>query len=313
MRKSILRGGLLAAAAAVALTLTGCGAITDPDKLGLYYNQGPSEGFKFDHCTTPGAVDKQPINDSIVWLPNNLRTWNIAAPGTPGADTNTPITVQSAPEKDQPSGVQVNVWTQTNFMLNTNCADKENSPIVQWWERIGKRYSADTEQGWKDMLGATVVPALETATRVSVRKFNADPLVAGTVQNEVQAAISSAFQTELKRLVGGFDFFCGPAFVRGNSACPEVQVLVKDVDYTDPGIQQARNAKQQAIEAAAAAVAEAEGKVRAAAAQEALYRNAAWMELEKAKLQLAQVQACAASPNCTVFIGGNPGGLIVQK
>jgi len=306
VRKSLQLAGLLAAGA-IAVGLSGCGAVTDPDKIGIYYNTGSIEGFKFDHCTIPGAVDKQPVNDEIIWLPNNMRTWNIAPQG---GDTATPITVQSAPEKDQPSGVQVNLWTQTNFMLNTNCSDA-NSPLVQWWERIGKRYHADSDQGWKDMLYATLVPALEKSTRTVVRSYKADELVAGVVLADVQTKISAEFQTELKRLVGG-DYFCGPNFVRGNPACPEVQVLVKDVDYSDPGIQEARNKKQQAIEAAAAAVAEAEGKVRAAAAQNALYQNEAWMQLELAKLQLAQVQACAASPNCTVFIGGNPGGMIVQ-
>lgn len=309
MRKSTRIAGLLAAGTVAIGVSAACGAITEPDQVGLYYMQGPTDGNHFGHCTVPGQVDDWEANNHIVWVPDNMRTWNIAAQG---GDTNVPITVQSAPEKDQPSGVQVNVWTLTNFKLNTNCADGVNSPVVRWWEQIGKRYGADTEQGWKDMLNATVVPALETASRVVVRQFNADPLVAGTVQAEVQTAISAKFQEELKRIVGG-DYFCGPAFVRGNAACPAVEVIVKDVDYTDPGIQQARNDKQKAIEAAAAAVAEAEGKVRAAAAQSALYQNEAWMSLEMAKLQLAQVQACAASPNCTVFIGGSPGGLIVQK
>lgn len=295
----------LVAIVAVALSLSGCGTIAEPDKVGLVYARGSIDGFKFSGCIEPGTIGGVLVNDEVTWLPNNLRTWNIAASG---GDTNQPITVQSAPEKDQPSGVQVNVWPQTNFMLNTYCGtDDANSPVVQWWEKLGRRYHADNDQGWKDMLNATVVPALQKATRTVVRGYQADPLVAGTNLPEVQQKISAEFQSELKRLVGA-DFFCGPTFNRSNGDCPPVEVLVKDIDYTDPGIQAARNDKQKAIEAAAASVAEAEGKVRAAAAQNALYQNQAWLELEKAKLQLAAIQACASNPNCTLILsqGGTP-------
>lgn len=295
----------LVALTVVVLTVSGCGTIAEPDKVGVVYARGSIDGFKFSGCIEPGTIGGVLVNDEVTWLPNNLRTWNIAASG---GDTNQPITVQSAPEKDQPSGVQVNVWPQTNFMLNTFCGkDDPNSPLVQWWEKLGRRYQADKDQGWVEMLNATVVPALQKATRTVVRGYQADPLVAGTNLPEVQQKISVEFQSELKRLVGA-DFFCGPTFNRSTGECPPVEVLVKDIDYTDPGIQAARNEKQKAIEAAAAAVAEAEGKVRAAAAQNALYQNQAWLELEKAKLQLQAIQACAGNPNCTLILsqGGTP-------
>lgn len=306
--RRITRAAVIAVVAVLGLgAVTACSEIAPPDQVGLYYMEGQSDGYKFGHCVEPGASDDWLANNSIVWLPTNLRTWNIAAKG---GDTDKPVTVQSAPEKDQPSGVQVDVWSQTNFMLNTSCANGKDSPAVQWWERIGRRYGADNDTGWKDMLYATVVPALETALRNVVRNYNADPLVAGVVLAEVQDRVSAAFQTELKRLVGA-DFFCGPTFDRASGKCPPVQVLVKDVDYTDPGIQAARNEKQAAIEKAAAAVAEAEGKVRAAAAQAQLYQNQAWIELEKAKIELAKVEACAKNPSCTIILGSS-GGTIVQ-
>jgi len=293
---------------AAALILTGCSEIAPPDKIGLYYMEGQSDGYKFGHCVDPGTSDDWLANNSIVWLPDNLRTWNIAASG---GDTNVPITVASKPEPNQPSGVQVNVWSQTNLKLNTTCHDG-NSVVVKFWETIGRRYQADTDDGWKTMLLNTVVPALEKAKRTVVRNYSADSLVAGTVLAEVQNEVSAQFGTELKRLTGG-DFFCGPTFQRGSDTCPSVEVLIKDVDYADPGIQEARNNKQKAIEAAAAQVAEAEGKVRAAAAQEQLYRNAAWMELEKAKLQLEAIKACAANPNCTVILGAGGNVLVGTK
>ena len=63
------------------------------------------------------------------------------------------------------------------------------------------------------------------------------------------------------------------------------------------------NNKQKALEQAAAQVAEAEGKVRAAAAQEQLYKNQAWMQYQLALLQLQGIQACAQSAKCSIVMG----------
>lgn len=95
---------------------------------------------------------------------------------------------------------------------------------------------------------------------MAVRNYSADELVAGTVLPQVQTAVSKEFADELKRVTGE-DYFCGPSFSRGSTTCPAVEILVKDVDYADAGIQEARNNKQKALEQAAAQVAEAEGKV----------------------------------------------------
>lgn len=296
MRNKIV--ALLLVAATV--SLSAC-AIAPPDGVGLYYMEGSSDGYRFDHCIEPGASDDGTWNNSVVFLPTNLRTWNIAPTST---DTRTPITVASKPEPNQPSGVQVNVWAQVNLMLNTNCEGGKNSVIVQFWEKIGRRYKADNDAGWKDMLLNTVVPALEKATRVVVRNYSADPLVAGTNLPEIQEGIAREFSSELARVTGG-PFFCGPNFNRVKKDCPQVQVLVKDVDYSDPGIQEARNKKQQALETASALVAEAEGKLRAANAQQQLYDNPAWVQLEKAKVQLEIAKACGQNPNCHMIMGAD--------
>lgn len=297
MRKKI---GALLLAVAVTVGLMAC-AKAPPDYVGLYYYEGSSDGYRFGHCFEPGASDKWTANNSYVLLPISLRTWNIAPEG---GDTDRPITVSSKPEANQPSGVQVNVWAQLNLMLNTNCEGGKTSTVVQFWEKIGRRYKADTDEGWKTMLLNTVVPALEKSTRVVVRNHSADALVAGTNLPEIQDAIGREFSTELNRVTGG-PYFCGPNFNRATKDCPPVQVLVKDVDYTDPGIQDARNDKQKALERAQALVAEAEGKLRAANAQEALYDNPAWVQLEKARIQLEIAKACGQNPNCHMVMGAD--------
>lgn len=295
-----MRKFILAVTAAVALFLSGC-AIAPPDGVGLYYMEGSSDGYTFGQCIEPGVSGPGTWNNSVVYLPTNLRTWNIAPEG---GDSTRPITVSSKPETSQPSGVQVNVWAQVNLMLNTNCEGGKDSTIVQFWEKIGRRYQADRDEGWKTMLLNTVVPALEKSVRVVVRNYSADPLVAGTNLPEIQEAIAKEFSTELARVTGG-PYFCGPDFQRATKTCSPVQVLVKDVDYADPGIQQARNEKQQALERATALVAEAEGKLRAAEAQDKLYDNPNWVALEKAKIQLEIAKACGNNPNCHMVMGAD--------
>lgn len=311
MKKALL--AVLAGALALG-GLTACSEIAPPDEVGLWYAQGQIDGNTFDHCVKPGVVDETSWNDSVYWVPNSLRTWNAAAKEAPSVDTTTPLTLTAKPATGQSSGLEVNVYTQTNFMLNTFCGADErdkSSPLVQWWEKIGKRYGADTDEGWLAMLNATVVPALEKAKN-TLRSYSADELVLGNVWSDAEKVFSAAFSTELERLSGG-DFFCGPSFNRAVNECAPVAVSIKDVDYTDPKIQQARSEKQAAVERAQAqvaeaegnakaAIAEAEGKLKAAQAQQALYGNAAWLQLEMAKLELERAKACAAATNCTIVL-----------
>lgn len=280
--------------------VSACAEIADPDKVGLWYAQGQSDGNQFDHCVKPGKVDDTAFNDSVYWVPNNLRTWNVAPAG---GDTDKPLVVTAKPDAGQQSGLEVNVWPQVNFALNTYCGPDEkeaNSPLVQWWQKLGDRYDANTDDGWKNMLNNTVVPALEKAKNV-LRAYSADELVLGSVWADAEVQFGKTFSDELERLSGG-DFFCGPDFDRNKADCSPVQVSIKDVDYRDAGIQAARNDKQKAVEQAAAQVATAQGQVQAAEAQRALYGNVAWMQLQLAQKQLEIAQACAASAKCTMVL-----------
>lgn len=316
------QGKRIALAVAAGAILLGagsaCSEIAPPDQVGLYYLEGQSDGYKFDHCYNPGSTDDLVWNNSTILVPANRRTWNIAPGGTPGADSNTPIVVTSKPEEGQPSGVQISLWTHTSFTLNTFCGKDNhdpNSPVVRWWETIGRRYyEADTTEDkskwWEDMLGATIVSAQETAARSVGRTYTPDELVSGMVREQAQREISALFQAELRRVAGG-DYFCSPTFDRLKGDCGTVEILLKDADYTNAAIQAARDEKQAAIEKAAAQVAEAKGKaaaqvaeaqgrVDAAAKLAKLYSNKAWLELELAKLQ---AEACRASASCTVVSG----------
>jgi hypothetical protein len=316
---------LMAVALAGTLLLGACSTIADPDHVGLYYYEGSSDGYKFGECISPGLTGKAETNNSVVFLPTNLRTWTIdgvpdpAHPGAwvaaPGADSGEEIVVSAKPEVNQPSGVQVRVATKTSFNLNTFC-DKDGGMVREFWEKIGRRYKADTDQGWKDMLNAELVPTQKTIIRDVIRGYNADAFIANLdgVQAAAQQAIAERLAVEFNRITGG-NFFCGPSFKRADPKCPPLELLIIGAEYADAGIQAARNEKVKAVELAAAKlataqgeaaalVAEAEGKRNAAAALAGLYNSLGWVQLQMQILQLEAVKACASNANCHMMIGG---------
>jgi hypothetical protein len=283
--------------------------------------QGSSDGNHFDHCTVPSQTDDFEWNNEIIYLPVSLRTWTIN--DTEDADSKDPIVVSSAPQDGQPSGVQVKVWNQTKFFLNTYC-DAQGGVVKEFWEKVGRRYGANTDDGWRRMLNDLLVPTLQKAIKGSIRNYGADALVGNVnnVQAEAQKAIATEFAAELNRLAGG-SYFCGPSFQRIKAECPAVEFSIIDIEYNDPGIQAARNEKQKAAEEAAAKVARAKGEAEAALAEaqgkldaankiRELYNNPAWVKLQMAQLDLQAVQSCGNNPNCKMIIGAN-GNLIIQQ
>lgn len=312
----------LALAACVGLVaLTGCTSTTDPDVVGLYYMQGSSDGNKFGHCTKPGQTDDYEWNNEIIYLPTSLRTWTIN--DNEGADSKEPIIVSAAPQEGQPSGVQVKVWNQTKFHLNTFC-DDSGGVVKEFWEKVGRRYGANTDEGWRRMLNDLLVPTLQKVTRDVIRTYSADPLVGNIngVQTEAQTKIATLFGAELNRMAGG-NFFCGPSFVRAKADCPVVEFSIIDVEYKDDGIQAARNEKQKAVEEAAAKlaraqgeaaalVAEAKGKADAAKELAKLYATPGWVALQREIIQQqALIEACKVAKECRLVVGAD-GNLILQ-
>lgn len=303
-----------------ALLLSGCTSVTEPNQVGLYYNVGDLEGNVFDHCTVPSMTDDFTMNDEIIYLPIDLRNWLIA--DRDDADSRSGVVVSTTPEANQPSGVQVRVWSNTSFMLNTYC-DTNGGTVKVFWENIGRRYKAETEDGWKTMLEKIFVPALEKATQDVVRSYNADQLVGDIngVRAEAQQKIAARFTAELKAATGG-DFFCGPTFDRSKPECPQITMILSDVDYADGGIQEARNEKAKQIELAAAALekargeaaalmAEATGKKNAAAELAKLYANSNWVKLQETILKTqALIEACKVAKDCKLIVGAD-GNLIM--
>lgn len=311
---------LTASAMASLLALTGCSLISEPDKIGLYYLEGTSDGYQFGECIEPGQTGPAEWNNSVVNLPVSLRNWLID--DAEGADDKDPLIVSAAPQENQPSGVQVRLNLQANFLLNTFC-DKDGGVVREFWEKIGRRYGADSDNGWAEMLRKTFSPTLKSISKDEIRKHNADDLVANkdAVQGSVLTEISKKFSTEVNRLAGG-PFFCGPSFNRASKDCPPIELQMIGIEYADKGIQEARNNKQKAIEQAAATlaeaqgranamVAEAQGRADAAAKLAALYNSPGWVALQKQiEAGNALIEACKVAKECRLIVGTD-GSLIM--
>jgi len=332
--KNTRRYVAILAGTGIALGLGACSTTSEPDKVGLYYMEGPSDGYQFGECIQPGKTGSPEWNNSVVYLPTSLRTWVIddmpdptdplnKSVIAPGADSGNVTVVSAKPEKDQPSGVQVKISTKTSFYLNTFC-DKSGGKAKEFWEKIGRRYFADTDKGWKDMLEAEMTPIQNTIIKDVSRNYSADPFIANAngEQNEAQKTISERLAVEFNRLAGG-QFFCGPTFNRASDTCPALEMLIIGVEYADRGIQAARNEKQKAVELAAAKlaeaqgiaaalVAEAQGKRDAANAVGALYNSPGWVALQKQiEAGKALIEACKQAKECRLIVGAD-GTLIMQ-
>lgn len=316
------KAGALVLAVALSSTLVGCAEITEPDKLGLYYLEGSTDGFQFDHCMQSGQADDALWNNSVVYLPISLRTFVID--DAEGSDSTDLLVASTQPQTGQPSGVEVEVSTKTNFYLNTFCDDSTGGMAKLFWEKIGRRYNADKPEGWREMLLKELVPVQKAIIKDEVRKYPADALVANvlvdgstvTMRAQAQKNIADKLAVEFNRIAGG-NFFCGPSFDRSKPDCPPLELLVIDVDYRDKNIKVARNNKQIATEQAAAdlvkvqgvaaqLVAEAKGKADAAKELAKLYATPGWVDLQKHILQTtALVEACKAAKECFLVAGSN--------
>lgn len=306
-----------------------------PDSMGLHYYIGSSEGYKFGKCVPQGTNGDFLVNDEIFWLPTKLNTWTIddmpdpADPTgvkrviAPGADSADVTIVSAAPQEGQPSGIPVRVATKSSFYLNTFC-DKDGGVARKFWETLGRSKHADTPDGFRDMLNANLVPVLKSVIKDVVRDYQADALIGNKdgIQTEVTRKVGERLATEINRISGG-NFFCGNGFVTFKPDCPAMDFLIIGIEFADPELQAARNAKQKAVElaaaklaeangAAAALVAEARGKKDAANELAGLYNSPGWVELQKKIIEAdALVKACQAAKECRLIVGAD-GNLIMQ-
>ena len=309
------------AAAALALValgvLTACSTRPPADEVYLFYQDGPTAPKEFQECVEPNGKGPWQANNKVFTLPTSLRTWNIRPNG---GDTDQWIRSSSKPGAGGQPGPEVGVFATAEFYLNTNCEGGKDSPVVQFWEKTGRRYKVSdgdgvfSDEAWRTMLLNTLVPAEEKAIREVTRNYSADALDANAdgVWKKMEEALGTTFLAELKAKTGG-DYFCGPTYDRAKQDCPPIRISITDVNFADPGIAEARAKVFKAEQDAKAALIAAQSQVDVANKLSQAGKDAGYVRLKELESQLAAAQACAQNPNCTLIISGSAGVNITPK
>lgn len=310
----------------------------------LYYAAGAGDDRKFVECIRPGTSGKYPIDDETFTILTDLKTWNIAPKGQ-GGDSDQAIESGTKYGPDGQPGPQVKTWSSVDFVINQDCTKGADSPIVQFWERLGRRYEISTdsdENGWQqakwvDLLENTLVVAEKKAIAEGTRFYTADALDSNGhgERGELEKRIGPLFADELRRKLGG-DYFCGSAFhmdPKGNpqpvtydeyvpagsnpdgtvkftveqrtSTCPPPRISITDIDFANADIARARADVYAAEQRAKAQLIAAQAELDKAKLLGQAASNEQYLRYKQIEAQLAAADACKASPNCTVIVDGS--------
>lgn len=293
---------------------TGCASQAPVDKVGLYYTGGPMQGRHFKKVITPGSGSTfLGFADDVKWLPIGQRNYIVSKKPQEG-DKKGSVDFIRVPAK---GGVNMDFEVSVYFKLNTLTDDikgYKGGTLRRFWETIGKRYEADTEHGWDNMLNDNFRKIIEASMRQKVFSFTVDELYANAegaasgredailkIQNEIAAQLKENINSTL-----GGNYFCGPTFDRGRDECPPFQFIINSAEPTDAPVRDSFSAQRVAANGVITAQNQAQAQKAAAegtaAAQNALKGNLSpeYLELQRIEAQ----KACAQSDKCTLIFGG---------
>ncbi len=246
--RGLRRAVALAAVGVLVVGTAGCSAErTEANEIKLYYMAGAGDDRVFKQCIAPGMAGPAMMDNDVYTLRTDARTWNVLP--DPGADSNEPLTVGSAPVVTDAkthatrSGPQVAVWYTTDFYLNWDCGwdwtkslkgqkGSATSPVVQFWESVGRSAELSDNSGefdidaWKRMLQARLVTVERDVLQQQTKRYDSDTLKdnLGDTYEKMEAALGPAFQEKLQEKLGG-QFFCGTGFAGGKTVTWQEPVL----------------------------------------------------------------------------------------
>lgn len=214
------------AALAVALLAVVAGCTydsTQSDEVSCAYGGGPWESPQLKKELDPGT-GRTFIGsmDDTYHYPTSQRTYDITPNEGEGDEERADLIL--APSADD---IRMEVGLIVRFKLNTNIA-------CEFHEQVGRKYEAWTDSGWRKMLRETFRRPLERSIQETVRRNEGRALYSDAdLLIEVERQIGSGLKDTINRAVGA-DYFCGPAFVHGEEACPEFEVTLTHLQPSDP-------------------------------------------------------------------------------
>lgn len=263
------------------------------DKIAISYGGGLFEGAQFQGVTNPSSgLVINGMYDKWYEYPVTQRNYILNDAGD-GDEVAGGI---SAPDKD---GVAEYIELTITFKLNT-------SKLRDFHEKIGMKYQAYTDKGWKQMLTENFRPSINNAVQQTIRQYTTDEIrVNSNIIPDLQDAIKNTLKKDVTKQLGA-EYFCGPNYKLNSKECPNFEVSIKSVTPPQSILQTYTDQKTSANE-----VIVAQNKA-AAAIEKAKGENASKQELTPALtpeyLKYLSIQAlsdCAKNVSCTlIYTGG---------
>ncbi|MBB5081327.1 hypothetical protein [Nonomuraea endophytica] len=197
MTRKYIPAAILALAA-----LTACSVTTETNEQAIDYDYDMFSGTtKKESCVAPGQRSMLDINDYGVVLPADLRTFEFAGSADPknpnavvvkeGAETG-PITVSAA------GNITMLVSGVASFNLTTDCAT-----LDEFWRNIGRKYAADTPDGWRRMLSVVVQQPLDRAMDAAAKAYTWEQLSGdNTVKQNWEKAVADSLPGFIQEQTG---------------------------------------------------------------------------------------------------------------
>lgn len=264
---------------------------TEANVVALSYGGGPFEGRQYQRTVGPGSrLVNNGLFDKWFEYPSTQRNYIISKRADEGDVPGTDFIVANTNDR-----ITVDWELQLNFKLNTN-----DEVVRRFHETLGLKFHAYGDSaGWDAMLRQTFRPVIENVFVTETRNYSLEKLYSDpTALLDFQSKVGPLINQRIKESLGG-DYFCGPAFARGEESCPPITVVVRRPSFPQAVVQQfeANRTSEIAIRTA----------------RNDADRKRVEAEGEKAKQELlrqgglspeAQVGlACAQNPSCTMIYG----------
>lgn len=195
-------GVLVVVVAAAAVTMSGCSvANTEPDTVGLHYDEGPFSATRYQNCIPAGAQQYDGPSDGHYYYPSGQRTYEFSS----AADADSPVITVSTSDN-----VEMKVSGVLTFTLTGDCA-----LLRKFHEQIGlkyKAYAVDAKKrspGWNKMLSVylrqPLLRAMNEATQtLTWKKLYNEPATKRQWENEVNRLLPGYVKQQ-----AGDDYFTG--------------------------------------------------------------------------------------------------------
>lgn len=299
----------LAPLALVLILGAGCATQVGQDKVGIHYTQGPIEGDHCENIVEPGHGETV-IDDIIVMIPANLRSYIVSNDENVGDRAGGDALVfPTKGTENEPRGPEVSVELEARFFVNT----RSKGVACAFYLDVCKKYDCDTDSGWDKMLDENFRVPMQTVVNEIGPQFDAEKLqVDPATKDRFADQFGEEFASNLKRLLGRDDFFCGSGYRRSVDDeknphyCPPVSLNLTSVRYTSEdlrGIPDQRRLAEEQVDLA-------EQQRAAAQAQQSVLEKQVTPQYVEDK-RLDAMLACARNENpgaCVLVMTSGDGG-----